>query len=205
VPGEEHLFVIPANDELEEANHALAASPMSLTQLRQRLYQIGEGVPQSEQAACNFGCIIVDPPPERSHLAMTALGAGDLWVIPAETNVKGVKSLKRTLQLLKTCQAHLPHGSFLGVLPFRAQWHGNHPTRTVKETLATMSTLVGTELMLPHLLHSDVYVRAINEQCLPRDFGKEELEYALLQLIERFRPVLGEFSTRIPLLKLEAA
>lgn len=205
VPGEENLFVIPANDELEEANHALAASPMSLTLLRQRLYQQGEGVPSAEQAACNFGIIIVDPPPERTHLAMTALGAGDLWVIPAEANLKGVQSLRRTQNLLKTCQPHLPHGSLLGVLPFRAQWHGNNPTRTAKEAVAAMESMVGAAMLLPHLLHSDVYMRAINEQCLPRDFGKGELEYALLQLIERCRPVLGEYGTRHFLPELEVA
>jgi chromosome partitioning protein len=199
VPGnEDKLFVIPANDGLEEANHALAASPMSITALRHRLYQVGEESTAEDQVCRNFGIIIVDPPPERSHLALTALGAGNFWVIPAEANVKGVQSLQRTKSLIESCQPHINYGQFLGVVPFRARWVGLNPTATTKQTMQVMNELVGEKQMLPHILESDVFKRAINEQVLPRDLGHPELEYPLLKLIELLRPALGKYSSLVP-------
>ncbi len=86
-----NLFLIPSDDSLENANYKLAASGLSLFVLRNRLQPIVD----------NFGVVIVDSPPERSHLAQTSLEAGDKWVIPAEANVKGLQSLVRTLELIK--------------------------------------------------------------------------------------------------------
>lgn len=192
VPNHENLFLIPANDQLENANHFLAASPMSLTMLRSRLYQVGESIALQERIATNFGMIIVDPPPERSHLALTALGAGNLWAIPAEANVKGVQSLMRTLELIQTYQPFLPYGKLSGVIPFRARWVGRNPTTTTKQSIELMAELAGVENMLPHILESDVYKRAINDQVLPRDLGQPDLEYPLLRLLERIKPVLSE-------------
>ena len=192
VPNSEHLFVIPANDQLENANHHLAASAISLNLLRNRLYQVGEKLDHQDLVAHNFGIIIVDPPPERSHLALTSLGAGNLWAIPAEANVKGVRSLLRTMELIQTYQSLLPNGQFIGVMPFRARWVGLHPTSTTKQSMQVMEEVAGANKMLPHLLESDVYKRAINDQVLPRDLGHPDLEYPLLALIERIKPVLGD-------------
>jgi chromosome partitioning protein len=82
-----NLFLIPSDDGLENANYKLASSGISLFILRNRLQPI----------ANNFGVIIVDPPPERSHLAQTSLGAGDKWVIPAEANVSRPKRFLKGL------------------------------------------------------------------------------------------------------------
>lgn len=188
----EGLYLIPANDQLENANHHLAALGMSLTLLRNRLYQVGEKLESSERVAHNFGLIIIDPPPERSHLALTALGAGNMWTIPAEANIKGVQSLKRTMQLVETYQPMLPSAQLIGVMPFRARWVGLNPTNTTKQSIQVMESLAGAKKILPHLLESDVYKRAINEQVLPRDLGHPELEYPLWALIERIKPAMGE-------------
>lgn len=48
-----HLFLIPSDDGLENANYKLASSRLSLFILRNRLQSI----------ANNFGVVIVDPPP----------------------------------------------------------------------------------------------------------------------------------------------
>ncbi|UBF30194.1 ParA family protein (plasmid) [Kovacikia minuta CCNUW1] len=197
VPKNEKLFVIPANDELEDANAYLAASGISLNRLRERLYQVEEQVAPQDKVACNFGVIIVDPPPERSHLALSSLGAGSAWVIPAEANVKGVESLKRTLELIQTYQRRIPHGSLIGVMPFRAQWTGLNPTGTTRDSIEVMQALAGKENVLPHLLESNIYKRAINEQVLPRELGKPELEYPLLTIIERMKPLLGQYAKQI--------
>jgi len=177
-----NLFLIPSDDGLENANYKLASSGISLFILRNRLRQI----------ANNFGVIIVDPPPERSHLAQTSLGAGDKWIIPAEANVKGVQSLVRTLELVKEFQPALPYGELLGVVPFRAKWTGVNPTIATKTSIEAMSEIVGKDLMLPHLLESDVYKNAINQRVSPTDLGQPGLEYPIQVLAQKLRPTLSE-------------
>ncbi|AUC62502.1 plasmid partitioning protein ParA (plasmid) [Cyanobacterium sp. HL-69] len=197
VPNEDNLFIIPATDQLENANHYLAASGMSLTILKQRIYQVGVNIDPEYKIARNFAMVIIDPPPERSHLALTSMGAGTCWAIPAEANVKGVQSLVRTLDLLKTYQALLSNSTMVGVIPFRAKWVGLNPTKTTKESIAVMEELVGKELMLPNLLESDIYKRAINEQVLPRDIGKEDLEYPITSLLDKIQPYLSADVTSV--------
>lgn len=197
VPDEPNLFIIPATNELENANHSLAASPMSISVLKNRLYQVGEAINPGEKVAENFGIIIVDPPPERSHLALTALGCGNFWVIPAEANIKGVQSLQRTKELLQTCRTVVPDGELLGVIPFRAQWVGLNPTKTTKESIDVMTSLVGPELMLPHILESDTFKKAINQQTLPSSLGKIDLEYPLKVVIKKLLPTLEEYKNNI--------
>jgi chromosome partitioning protein len=177
-----NLFLIPSDDGLENANYKLASSGISLFILRNRLQPI----------AGNFGIIIVDPPPERSHLAQTALGAGDFWIIPAEANVKGVQSLVRTLDLVKEFQPTLSYGKLLGVIPFRAKWTGVNPTIATKTSIEAMSEIVGTNLMLPHLLESDVYKNAINQRVSPRDLGHLGLEYPIEVLAQKLKPALAQ-------------
>jgi chromosome partitioning protein len=203
VANNDKLFVIPANDELEDANHSLAASPMSVSILRNRLYQIGESLDQEDRVVNNFGVIIVDPPPERSHLALTSLGAGNFWVIPAEANIKGVQSLKRTKEMIESCQPMVPHGKWLGVIPFRARWIGLNPTATTKQSIQVMEEIAGFNKMLPHLLESDVYKRAINDQVMPRDLGHPDLEYPIMALIERIKPDLGFYADQLSMPRQE--
>jgi chromosome partitioning protein len=177
-----NLFLIPSDDGLENANYKLASSGISLFILRNRLQPI----------ANNFGVIIVDPPPERSHLAQTSLGAGDFWIIPAEANVKGVQSLVRTLGLVKEFTLALPYGQLLGVVPFRAKWTGVNPTKATKSSIEAMSEIVGQDLMFPHLLESDVYKNAINQRVSPTDLGQPGLEYPIEVLAQKLKPALSE-------------
>ncbi len=191
VPDSDKLFVIPANDELESANHYLASSGMSLLLLRNRLYQAGVKVPDNEKVSKSFGAIIVDPPPERSNLALTALGAANLWVIPAEANVKGVQSLLRTKELIESVGHLVPHGSLAGVMPFRARWVGNNPTKITRESMQAMGE-ISEDPLLPHILESDVYKKAINDQVSLQELGNPGLEYPLMALIEKLKPLLDK-------------
>lgn len=177
-----NLFLIPSDDSLENANYKLASSGLSLFVLRNRLQPIVN----------NFGVTIVDPPPERSHLAQTSLGAGDKWVIPAEANVKGLQSLVRTLELIKEFQGALPYGELIGVIPFRARWTGIRPTNATKNSMEAMEELAGDSMMLPHILESDVFKNAIDQRVSPSDLGKPELEYAVQILAEKLKPSLPE-------------
>lgn len=199
VPGEENLFAIAADDNLESANHYLAASGMSLTVLRNRLYQTKENLPLERQVAAQFGLIVVDPPPERSHLALTALGAASAWVIPAEANVKGAQSLLRTKDLIEAYRDMVPEAKLLGVVPFRARWVGRNPTETTRESIDVMRQIIGEELLLPHVLESDVYKRAINKRTLPAKLGDPELQYPLMAIIDRLRPQMPQqFQSLLP-------
>ena len=140
----------------------------------------------------NFGVTIVDPPPERSHLAQTSLGAGDKWVIPAEANVKGLQSLVRTLELIKEFQGALTYGELIGVIPFRARWTGIRPTNATKNSMEAMEELAGKNMLLPHILESDVFKNAIDQRVSPSDLGKPELEYAVQILAEKLKPSVPE-------------
>ncbi|OLP18731.1 hypothetical protein BST81_09110 [Leptolyngbya sp. 'hensonii'] len=187
VPDHENLFLIPSNSSLETANIALANSGLSLFSLRDRLTQADELL-EGKPLLSSFKLAIVDPCPTQSHLALTSLGAGTLWIIPAEANVKGTESLITTLELIDKYQTKLADRHLLGVVPFRARWTGLHPTQTTKDNIEVMREVVGEENVLPHILDSEVYKRAIDQRCLPRDLNKPDLEYPLEKLLERIRP-----------------
>ncbi len=177
-----NLFLIPADDGLEAANYKLAASAMSLFALRHRI----------EPLIDEFGVIIVDPPPERSHLAQTSLGAADRWLIPAEASTKGVQSLVRTMDLIREFQPMLPGRELLGVVPFRAKWVGRLPTRITSKSIEAMAELAGANWMLPHILESDVYKQAIDLRVSPTDLGSPQLEYAIEQIVLKLKPSLAD-------------
>ncbi len=184
-----NLFLIPSDDGLENANYKLASSGLSLFLLRNRIASIIN----------NFGVVIVDPPPERSHLAQTSLGAGDKWIIPAEANVKGVQSLIRTLSLVREFQSTLQTSSLLGVVPFRARWVGSNPTKATRSSIDTMEQLVGSNLMLPHILESDVFKNAINLRVSPTDLGQPGLEYCIEVIAEKLALTLPkQYAKLIP-------
>lgn len=195
---EENLFIIPASRELESANSTMAASGLSLTKMRDRIYELDEDVSEERRVTKNFGLILIDPPPQKSHLALTALGCSNLLVIPAEANLKGVDSLDGTLKMIIEYKRSVPHTELIGVMPFRAKWTGFNPTNTARDAIAKMGAVLGRkELMLPHLLESDIYPRAINSQQLPSDLGKPDLEYPFSVLIERIRPHLEDKYSRL--------
>jgi len=176
-----NLYLMPADDGLESANYKLAASGMSLFALRSRIATLKN----------EFGAIIIDPPPERSHLAQSALGAADKWLIPAEASTKGVQSLVRTLGLINEFKTALPESELLGVIPFRARWVGRSPTRITSSSIEAMTAEVGTNLMLPHILESDVYKQAIDQRVSPTDLGSSQLEYAIEQIYLRLKASLS--------------
>jgi chromosome partitioning protein len=182
-----NLFLIPADEGLESANYKLAASGMSLFALRKRI----------EPLISEFGIIIIDPPPERSHLAQTSLGAADKWLIPAEASTKGVQSLMRTLALIQEFQPALPNREFLGAVPFRAKWVGNSPTRITSASIDAMKSIVTPDQLFPHIPESDIYKQAIDRRLSPTDLGHPQLEYSIEQIILKIKPSLGKFQSLV--------
>jgi chromosome partitioning protein len=85
----------------------------------------------------------------------------------------------------------LPGRELLGVVPFRAKWVGRTPTRITSNSVEAMTELVGADLMLPHILESDVYKQAIDLRVSPTNLGSPQLEYAIEQLVFKLKPSLA--------------
>ena len=62
-----------------------------------------------------------------------------------------------------------------------------------------MEQLVGSDLMLPHILESDVFKNAINLRVSPTDLGQPELEYCIEIIAEKLALVLPkQYAKLIP-------
>jgi len=182
VPDRENLFLIPADRALNSAQYYLATLANSAAVLRLRLKPVKQ----------HFGLMVIDSPPQKSHICLTALGAADCVIIPAEVAAKGVNSLAETWALLeesRTMEAF--RGELIGVLPFRAKWIGNLPTIETRNNIETMRQMVG-EVLLPPLLESEIYKKSINYAACPSEIAPEkaDLEYPFDILLQRMRKYL---------------
>jgi chromosome partitioning protein len=188
VPERENLFLVPADRALVNAQYYLASLSNSAYVLSKRL----------EPVLQDFKLVIIDTPPQKSHLVLTAIGASDVVVIPSEVAAKGIASLTETLALLDECRdMRAFEGELLGVLPFRARWVGLRPTTDTRNNLDAMQEIVGDKL-LPPLIESEVYKKAINYGRLPSELGEAnaDLEYPFEVFLERLRRFLPQIPGR---------
>jgi chromosome partitioning protein len=179
-----HLWLIPADDALDKAQEFLAGSGMSALVLGKRLQAVS-GL---------FQFCIIDAPPQRSQLALTTIGAADHLIVTAEASSKGVKSLLRTLELadeLLNIEAFT--GVVLGVLPFRDRWIGQirakQSQRSIQEMLEIVSEISlvpprGEIPLLPSILESEQFKKAIDQNKLPSELGYPQLEYPFEEIIK---------------------
>lgn len=177
VPGRESLYLVPADRALVNAQYYLSSLPNSSFILKKRLQPVLK----------DFEIIGIDTPPQKSHIVLTAIGASDSVVVPAEVAAKGVGSLAESLALLDECQEmNAFAGELIGVLPFRARWVGLAPTTETRTNLAAMEEIAGDKL-LPPLQESEVYKRSLNLGRSPAelDQAKAGLEYPFEVLFER--------------------
>lgn len=182
VPDRKGLYIIPADRALNKAQHYLSQVGNSAAVLKLRLKPLFSV----------FDIIIIDTPPQKGHLGMTALGAADFAVIPAEVAAKGVNSLSETWALIEESKAlDAFKGNLIGVLPFRARWVGNTPTTETRSNMALMKDIIG-DLLLPPLLESEIYKKAINYAFLPSEVSesKADLEYPFEVLLGKIFPSL---------------
>lgn len=180
VEGEENLFLIPADDQLDIANEYLSGSGMGAMMLSRRL----------EPLADTFKLCLIDSPPQRSQIAKTVIGAADFLVIPAEANIKGYGSLVRTLDLLDSMQEiRATTASLMGVIPFRDKWVGLNQTQESRLAVEGMREEV-KDLVLPSIRESERYKQAINKQISLEKLGYPELEYPFDVLIEKIKEEL---------------
>ncbi len=173
-----NLFLIPADDGLTKAQEYLATSGMGAVVLGNRL----------EQIAQYFDYCVIDAPPTRSQLVMSAVGAADHLLIPAEAVTKGVNSLVRTLDLMSDlARLGAFDGQFLGVIPFRDRWFGNSQSKKSSAAITAMKD-IATEsdtVIFPSILESEKYKQALDEGLLLSQLGHPTLELPFQRVIER--------------------
>lgn len=172
VEGYETLFMIPSDDNLDGAHEYLSQTGMGATILKRRL----------EKIASHFDVCLIDSPPQRSQIVLSVLGAADHLIVPAESTVKGFASAARTLDLYYAQKDILAtEAELLGILPFRDRWFGLNQSKESQLAQEAMRDEVGVALVLPPILESERYKRAVasNEALTPK------LRYPFEHLCER--------------------
>ena len=172
----DNLWVIPSDDALNKAQEYLSNIGMGAIVLRKRLDCVSD----------IFDFCIIDSPPQRSQMSLTVVGAADSLLIPAEVSSKGVNSVCRTLDLVAE-QAEIDafNGQIIGVLPFRDRWVGRTQTKTSRESIETIKLFLSEEKrhplqnieVLPSLIESEQFKKAMDLGKTLKDIGYEKLEY----------------------------
>ena len=176
----QNLFLIPADDHLDNANEYLSSSGMGAMMLSRRL----------EPLADSFKLCLIDSPPQRSQIAKTVIGAANFLVIPAEANIKGYGSLVRTLDLLDFMQEmKATTAELMAVIPFRDKWVGLNQTQESRLAIKAMKEEVKDQVF-PSIRESEKYKQAINKQLSLSTLGKKELEYPFDVLVAKIKEQL---------------
>jgi chromosome partitioning protein len=179
----ENLFIIPSDDQLDNVQDYLACSGIGAMLLKKRL----------EPIATTFDICIIDAPPQRSQVCLTAIGAGDIVIIPAEASVKGYGSSIRTIDLVNNLhQVGATTATIMGIVPFRDRWIGANQSQESKLAIEGMKEEFGTTMMLPSIGESERYKQAINQQKTLSALGYSKLEYPLEVLIEKIESIVAK-------------
>jgi chromosome partitioning protein len=175
----DNLFLIPADQGLFKVSEYLSSSGTGAFILKLRLKAVQK----------LFDYVLIDVQPSRSQICLSAVGAADFVLIPAEAATKGVNSLIDTLDFLKE-QASLMAftGTVLGVIPFRDRWVGLTQTRESKENIETMKEFAADIPILPSIRESEQYKRAIRQGILLSEIGQRDLQFPFEKIIEALNP-----------------
>lgn len=171
-----NLFLTPADEGLSNAQEYLAASGMGAVVLKARLKEVSD----------YFDYCIIDSPPARTQISIAATGAADWLLIPAEASTKGVNSLMRTLELVKSLEKL---GAFTGVIggiiPFRDRWFGRSQSKESATAIAAMKEIVSEGSVFPSLLESERFKQALNQGVSLSELGYPDLQYGLETIVKK--------------------
>lgn len=171
-----NLFLIPADRGLFKVSEYLSSSGTGAFILKLRLKAVVD----------IFDYVLIDVQPSRSQICLTGVGASDYVIIPVEANVKGLNSLVDTLSFLKEQEALAAFtGKILGVMPFRDRWVGRTQTLESKQNIEAMKEIANSIDILPSILESEQFKRALRQGHLLSDIGYPNLEYPFEQIIEK--------------------
>lgn len=172
---ESNLWLIPSDEALDNAQDFLSSSGMGAIVLRKRLLEVAE----------LFSFCLIDAPPQRSQICLTTIGAADYLLIPVEASSKGLGSLIRTLELVRELEEiDAFTGKVLGVLPFRDRWAGRNQTHQSRKSIEGMRSVAGSIPILPSILESEQYKKAIDTGKTLAELGQIQLEYPFQHLVE---------------------
>lgn len=170
-----NLFLIPSDQSLFKVSEFLSGSGTGAFILKLRLKSVMD----------IFDYVLIDVQPSRSQICLTAVGAADIIIIPAEATTKGVNSVIDTLEFLNE-QANLMAftGNVLGILPFRDRWVGRTQTKESKDNIQAIKEIAPDIHLFPSILESEKYKRAIREGKLLSSLGYPDLEYPIMKIVE---------------------
>lgn len=170
-----NLFLIPADNALNKVQDYLATSGMGAVVMRRRL----------EPVANLFEYCVIDSPPQRSQICLSVVGAADFILIPVEASTKGVNSLIRSLEQVEELRdIGAFTGQVLGVLPFRDRWFGRSQAKESRDAIEAMRQVAGEIPILPSILESEQYKRAIRQGQTLAELGQTNLQLPFETIIE---------------------
>jgi chromosome partitioning protein len=170
----ENLYLIPADGHLAKAQEHLASSGMGAAVLKQLLQEVAI-----------FDFCIIDSPPQKTQLAMTAIGTANWLLVPVEATTKGVNSLLRTLELeqqLRRLGAF--RGEILGVVPFRDRWFGRSQSTDSRDAIQTIGEIAPDLRVFPSVLESEQYKKALRRGETLEDAGFKDLEFSFDEVVK---------------------
>ena len=176
-----NLYLIPSDDALDTVQDYLANSGTGALTLRRRLKGIHN----------LFDYCLVDAPPQRSQICLTAIGASNGLVIPVEASVKGLQSLIRTLELIEAIKDEDEDfgGDIIGIVPFRDRWVGRYRTKESESTIQSMQQVcldwMNRDLVMPSIRESEKFKQAINKGFTLSEMGQKDLEYPIEILADK--------------------
>ncbi len=172
---ESNLWLLPSDEALNNVQEYLSETGMGAVILSKRLQAVKE----------LFGFCFIDCPPQRSQIVLTALGAADYLIIPVEASSKGLGSLIRTLELVEELRdIDAFTGKILGIIPFRDRWTGYNQTLSCRKSIEGMKEIASDIPILPSVLESEKYKKAIDAGKTLTEMGFTDLEYPFERLVE---------------------
>ena len=170
-----NMWIIPSDEGLDTVQDFLASSGMGAVVLKKRLSEVAD----------LFTFCIIDSPPQRSQICLTAVGAADAVLIPAEASSKGLNSLIRFLELTKELtDVDAFTGTLLGVIPFRERRFGKSQAIQSVKSLEGMREAAQDIPILPAIPESEQYKKALDSGVTLAEFGYPHLELPFLQVVE---------------------
>ncbi len=171
----ENLWLIPSDDGLETIQDYLSTTAMGELALKRRLKEVND----------LFDVCLVDSPPQRTQICLTAVVAAEELLIPAEASSKGLHSLVRTLQLVDELTAvEAFQGSILGIIPFRDRWVGRTQAKRSEASIQDMREVSQGIPVLPSILESERYKQALDTGRTLKELGYPDLELPFQKIVE---------------------
>jgi chromosome partitioning protein len=184
----ENLFLIPADSGLAKVTEYLSGSGTGALILKIRLEAVKE----------LFDYVIIDVQPTRSQICLTAVGAADWVLIPAESATKGVNSLLDTQKfLLEQAKVMAFRGQILGIIPFRDRWVGRTQTKESRDNIAAMKEFADCTPVLPSIRESEKFKQATRQGQLLSELGVQDLEYPFEKIIDLLEDSLKQVRSKV--------